>query len=41
MGINESGVIVQDVAVGTEPILALVEKAKELVGQQGSVPQAG
>jgi peroxiredoxin len=29
--INESGVIVQDVAVGVEPILALIEKAKELV----------
>jgi peroxiredoxin len=32
--INESGVIVQDVAVGVEPILALMEKAKELVEQQ-------
>jgi peroxiredoxin len=31
--INESGVIVQDVAVGVEPILALMEKAKEPVEQ--------
>jgi peroxiredoxin len=31
--INESGIIVQDVAVGVEPILALMEKAKELLEQ--------
>jgi peroxiredoxin len=31
--INESGVILQDVAVGVEPILALMEKAKEPVEQ--------
>jgi hypothetical protein len=35
--IDGAGVIVQDVAVGVEPIVSLMEKAKEPVGRAGRV----